>query len=499
VAAAAPVLAFVAIGKRFGGRTVLEAVDLELRAGEIHALLGENGAGKTTLVRTALGLIHPDAGELCVDGRAVAIRDPATAARLGIGLVQQHFALAEGMTVAENVLLGDAPRWHSRRRLEALARERLARHGAVVDPARRVADLSVGEKQRIEIAKALQNGARVLILDEPTAVLAPAEVGLLLERLRALARSGRSILFISHKLDEVLAVADRITVLRQGRVVLAAERAAVDARRLAAALFGEAPPDDAARPSAPARPPGAAVLSARALAGAGFGPLDLAVGGGECFGLFGVDGHGQTELLETLVGLRRAASGTLARPAAGIAFVSGDRQESGLALDLPLAENLALRRELLPSATFRRATLAAVAAPLLEEFDVRSEGPWQPARRLSGGNQQKVVLARELSIAPRLVLAENPTRGLDQQATAFVHARLRAVARGGAAVVVASTDLDEVLAIADRIAVIHRGRLHPCDRSHAAAAAALAAAAAARAADATGATPADATGSRGRA
>jgi simple sugar transport system ATP-binding protein len=236
--AEAPVLAFAAISKSFGGRPALASVDLELRAGEIHALLGENGAGKTTLVRTALGLLRPDSGELRVDGRAVAIPDPAGAARLGIGLVQQHFALAEGLTVAENVLLGDAPRFHSRRRLEELARARLARHGADVDAARRVADLSVGEKQRVEIAKALESGARVLILDEPTAVLAPAEVAALLERLRELARRGRSILLISHKLDEVLAVADRITVLRHGRVVLSAPRPTVDAARLAAALFG---------------------------------------------------------------------------------------------------------------------------------------------------------------------------------------------------------------------------------------------------------------------
>jgi general nucleoside transport system ATP-binding protein len=275
----------------------------------------------------------------------------------------------------------------------------------------------------------------------------------------------------------VLAVADRITVLRNGRVVLSAPRPEVDAARLAAAIFGEAPHDEAA-PAAAAPSRGAPLLVAEALAGDRFGPLDLAVSAGECFGIFGVDGHGQTELLETLVGLRRKSGGRLELPAHGVAFVSGDRQESGLALDLPLAENLALRRELLPRATFRRSALAAAAAPLLAEFDVRSEGPWQPARLLSGGNQQKVVLARELSIGPELVLAENPTRGLDQQATAFVRARLRAVSQRGAALLVASTDLDEVVAIADRIAVIHKGRLHPCERSRAAAAAALAAAAA---------------------
>ncbi len=472
-----PALEFHRIVKRFGGRAALAEVDLALRAGEIHALLGENGAGKTTLVRCALGLTAPDAGRLLVDGRAVSIPDPAAAAALGIGLVQQHFALAEGLTVAENLLLdrAGAPRFFARRTLAARARERLARHGFELDPERRVADLSVGEKQRVEIVKALEAGARVLILDEPTAVLAPSEVGALLERLRALARSGRAVLLISHKLDEVLTVADRVTVLRAGRVVLAAPRAEIDAARLTRALFGDAPDDAPAAPhEAAAGPP---VLTATGLAGPGFGPVDLEVRKGECVALFGVDGHGQGELLETLIGLRPARAGRVDRPARGVAFVSGDRHGSGLALDLPLAENLALRRELLPAATFGRAALAAAATPRLAEFAVQSDGPWQVARRLSGGNQQKVVLARELSIGPALVLAENPTRGLDARATAFVHARLRSVARE-AAVLVATTDLDEAVVLADRLLVVHRGRLHATERTRAAAAEALARAAA---------------------
>jgi simple sugar transport system ATP-binding protein len=479
---APPVLEFRGIGKRFGGSPALADVDLELRAGEVHALLGENGAGKTTLVRCALGLTAPDSGSLLVDGRPVAIRDPATASALGIGLVQQHFALAEGLTVAENLLLdrAGAPRLHSRRTLAARARARLARHGFDLDPERRVADLSVGEKQRVEIVKALEAGARVLILDEPTAVLAPSEVGALLERLRALAAAGRTVLLISHKLDEVLAIADRVTVLRAGRVVLAAPRRDVDAARLTRALFGDAPDAPNGAPTAPGEAPpaaaGPAVLRARGLAGPGFGPVDLAVATGECVGLFGVDGHGQTELLETLIGLRAPTSGSVDLPSHGVAFVSGDRHGSGLALDLPLAENLALRRELLPAAVFGRAALAAAAAPRLLEFAVRSDGPWQAARRLSGGNQQKVVLARELSIAPALVLAENPTRGLDVRATAFVQARLRAVARR-AAVLVATTDLDEAIALGDRLLVIHRGRLHEAGRTRAAVADALARAA----------------------
>jgi simple sugar transport system ATP-binding protein len=473
-----PALEFDRIGKRFGGRAVLADVDLALRAGEIHALLGENGAGKTTLVRCALGLTAPDEGRLLVDGRAVAIPDPAAAAALGIGLVQQHFALAEGMTVAENLLLdrAGAPRLFARSTLAARARERLARHGFTLDPERRVAGLSVGEKQRVEIVKALEAGARVLILDEPTAVLAPSEVGALLERLRALARSGRAVLLISHKLDEVLTVADRVTVLRAGRVVLAAPRAEVDAARLTRALFGDAPDGAPAAPRAAAT--GSPVLTATGLAGPGFGPVDLEVRRGECVALFGVDGHGQGELLETLIGLRPARAGRVDRPARGVAFVSGDRHGSGLALDLPLAENLALRRELLPAATFGRAALAAAATPRLAEFAVQSDGPWQVARRLSGGNQQKVVLARELSISPSLVLAENPTRGLDARATAFVHARLLEVARD-AAVLVATTDLDEAVALGDRLLVVHRGRLLVTERTRAAAAEALARAAAA--------------------
>ena len=467
-----PLLEFRGIGKRFGGVPALAGVDLALARGEIHALLGENGAGKTTLVRTAIGLVRPDSGALLVDGRAVALPDPAAAARHGIGMVHQHFTLAPGLTVAENLLLGTAPALFTRRALERRARAALLRHGVTLDPARRVRELAVGERQHLEIAKALERGGRVLILDEPTAVLAPAEADALFERLEALRAAGRAVLLITHRLDEVLQVAQRVTVLRAGRVVLAAARADVSAATLTEALFGgglERPP---ARRGAAAT--GATVLRARTLSGPGFGPVDLELRAGECVLIAGVDGHGQGELIETLVGLRRPAGGRLERPRRGIAFVSGDRHATGLALDLSVAENVALRPGLLPRPWYSRRELAAAVAPALARFDVRREDPWQPARSLSGGNQQRVVLARELAAAPALVLAENPTRGLDLRSARLVRGELRAAVAGGAAALVATTDLDEALELADRLLVAHRGRLHPCDVSRTAVARTLA-------------------------
>ena len=490
----APALELAGVVKRFGAHTVLDGIDLALAPGEVHALLGENGAGKTTLVRIALGLVRADAGTLRCDGREVTIADPADAAALGIGMVHQHFTLAPGLTVAENLALADPPPFWTRRSLEAATAKTLSIHGfgagsdhdpgsgSGLDPARRVATLSTGEKQRLEIAKALAVARRVLILDEPTAVLTPAETDALYAQLEQLRQRGLALLLITHRLDEVLAVAQRVTVLRNGKVALAAARADIDAAKLTRALFGsdEIGERDEQRVVAPRNEstPAAEVAVARALVGPRFGPLDLTLRAGECSVLFGIDGHGQGELIETLAGARRPTSGTLRIPRDALAYVGGDRHATGLALDLSLAENLALKRGALPRPWYRRAELAAAAEPLLARFDVRCDGPWQSARSLSGGNQQKVVLARELAHEPALILAENPTRGLDRRATLFVQEELRAAVARGAAALVATSDLDEALALAGPLFVIERGRIAPCRADRHAVADALAALAA---------------------
>ncbi len=472
-------LAFVGVGKRFGTRTVLEQVDVELRAGEIHALLGENGAGKTTLVRMALGLVSPDVGEVQIDGVATPIPTPAVARALGIGMVHQHFALAEGLTVAENLRLADAPRTWRRRSFEATARAKLQSAGLEVDPAARVGDLPVGMRQRLEIAKALAQARRVLLLDEPTALLTPGEATRLFVELEELRSRGLAIALITHRLEDALRVAQRITVLRQGRVTLAGARASVDAADVTRALFGGAA---AAVPDAvPSSGAGPVRITCRGLAGERFGPIDLEVRGGEAVVLTGVDGQGQAELLETIAGVVRAPRGRCEVAAGPRAFVSGDRRRHGLALSLSIAENVALAPATFARQWFTRSQLLEAAAPRLARFDVRAESPWQPAAELSGGNQQKVVLARELAGAPQVLLAENPTRGLDLQATAFVHAQLRTAVESGAALLLATTDLDEALALATRLFVLFRGELHECAVSRDAVAERLASLAAAAA------------------
>jgi simple sugar transport system ATP-binding protein len=345
-----------------------------------------------------------------------------------------------------------------------------------VDPAARIDRLSVGAQQRVEILKALAHGARVLILDEPTAVLAPDEVAALFATLERLRASGRAILLITHKLDEVLAAAQRVTVLREGRVALTAARADVTAASLTEALFGERPDATPRAASRAGGGDGRLALLATNLSGERFGPVELTLLGGECVVLFGLDGNGQSELVETLVGLREPSSGALERPrrADEVAFVSGDRHATGLALDLTVAENVGVKRGLLPRPWFTRAQLERAAAPPLARFAVASASLRQPVRELSGGNQQKLVLARELAREPRLVVAENPTRGLDLRATAFVRGELRRAVERGAAALVATTDLDEALELADRLFVVDGGRLFECERDRAAVASLLA-------------------------
>ena len=468
-AAPPPALRLRGITKRFGALLANDDISLELARGEALALLGENGAGKSTLVSILFGHYVADRGTIEVDGRPLAPGRPDLALAAGVGMVHQHFTLADNLSVLDNVMLGTEPLWRPSMRRRA-ARERLlaaaARAGLAVDPEARVGSLSVGERQRVELLKAIVRGARILILDEPTAVLAPPESRALIATLRQMVEGGMSIVFISHKLDEALAVAHRVAVLRAGRLVAVRPAAGADPAELAAAMVG--------------RRIAAVVRGQRADADApvvcrvpGTG---LALRAGEVLAVAGVAGNGQRALAERLFGERADAAGAVevgghalaAEPRrwidAGVARVPEDRQGVGVVGELPLWENLLLERYRAPAfARFglvRRGAARAHARSLIERFDIRGGGVETPAAALSGGNMQKLVLARALGAArPTLVVAEQPTWGLDLGAVAQVHQRLLDAAAAGSAVLLISEDLDEVFALADRIAVIHRGRI----------------------------------------
>lgn len=460
-------LALENITRAFGSVRALDGASLVARDSTVHALLGENGAGKTTLMRVAFGLVRPDAGTIRVHGTTAAIASPAAAIALGIGMVHQHFSSVPALTVVENVALGG----HGVYRAE-LVRTRMhdicERMGFVLDPDARAGDLSVGAQQRLEIVKALARGARTLILDEPTAVLAPREADELLGMLRRFADSGGTVVLITHKLPEALAIADNVTVLRHGRTVLAQPVTAVDSNILAHAMIGGAPPVEVRHER---RAPGADVVVTRMLSvrdGRGVlraKDVSLEVRAGEIVGVAGVDGAGQHELLLCLAGRIAAESGSIDGPSR-VGFVPEDRHRDALVLDFDVAENLALRDAGVARGRIAWPRVRARAAALLTEYDVRAPSPDTRVDTLSGGNQQKLVLARELESEPRLVIIENPTRGLDIAATAAVHERLQRARDTGAAVVVYSSDLDEVLALADRLIVMFDGRARevPLDR-----------------------------------
>ena len=463
----APVLRLERIEKRYGPVHALRGADFTLRPGEVHALLGENGAGKTTLMRIAYGLTRPDAGAIRVGEVARPALTPGEARRLGIGMVHQHFTGIPALTVAENVAL--ATGWPVRpgklRERVRLASERI---GLPLDPDARTGRLSVGLKQRLEIVKALAADARILLLDEPTAVLAPSEVTELLEVIRRFTAAGGAAVLITHKLDEALASADRVTVLRRGAVVLQAERSSVDAGRLAAAMIGEEPLSRAGAPVMGTRATDAEVaVRAEALEVAREGGYGLALRrgslearAGEIVGVAAVEGNGQRELLRAVAGRMQPLRGRL-QVASPVAFIPEDRTSEGLIPELTLTENVVLGSR--PDDPWIRggwidwAAAEAQTADLLRAYAVVASGPRARADSLSGGNQQKLVIARELSRRPRVVVAENPTRGLDLRATAAVHQRLRDAAAAGAAVLVHSSDLDEVLELAERVLVVSRG------------------------------------------
>ena len=470
------------VTKRFGSFTACDDISLTVEPGQIHCLLGENGAGKTTLMNVLFGLLRPDEGQILIDGEPVSFANSGEAVRRGIGMVHQHFMLVPVFTVAENVVLGFEPVKSFDRLDHAAAdraiREASQRFGLDVDPDALVEDLPVGIQQRVEILKALNHDAQLLILDEPTAVLTPQEIDALIEIMRSLKAAGKSILFISHKLREVREVSDVITVIRQGRVVGTAEPTA-SVSELASLMVGR---DVTLTVHKEVREPGAVVLEIRDLVvrdDRGVAVVDgvsLDVHAGEIVALAGIQGNGQTELVEALAGIRRVESGTVtlagedltnASPReildAGLGHVPEDRQRDGLVLSMSVADNLVLNtptRE--PFARYGTRRLGEVrrnAEQRITDFDIRTESPTALVSSLSGGNQQKVIVARELSKPLKALVAAQPTRGLDVGSIEYVHRQMVKERDQGQAVLVVSSELDEVLALGDRVAVMHHGRI----------------------------------------
>ena len=473
------------ITKRFPGVVANDAVDFEAAEGEVHALLGENGAGKSTLSNILTGLYRPDEGEISLRGAPVSFASPREALDAGICMVHQHFRLVPPFTVAENVILGDH-RGEGRkfmvhpRRIEARVAELGKRYRIAVDPRARIWQLSLGEQQRVEILKALYRQARILILDEPTAVLTPQEASSLFETLRVMADEGRTIIFISHKLHEVKAVSDRVTVLRDGKNVETVDTASATPRSLAALMVGRevAPAERVERTAEVGEP----VLEVRDLWGHGdrggdaLRGVSLTVRSGEVVAIAGVAGNGQRELAETVTGMRPTARGEVvvagtrlhggdAREAIrlGVAHVPEDRLHTGVAPSLSIASNVVLKSYRGTTVTrgplLRLGAIREHAANLIRRYDVRGGGPDLPARQLSGGNLQKVVLAREFEGLPRVLVVASPTRGLDVAAIETVHGYLRTAAAHGVGVLLISEDLDEIRALADRIAVMYEGAI----------------------------------------
>jgi general nucleoside transport system ATP-binding protein len=478
-----PVLELRGITKRFPGIVANDDVDFDLREGEVHALLGENGAGKSTLMNVLYGLYRPDEGEIMIKGKRAELGSPKASIEAGVGMVHQHFMLIPVMTVAENIVLATEPVRNGvlldYAAAEKRVREISTRFGLAVDPRAYVRDITVGQQQRVEILKALYRGADILVLDEPTAVLTPQEAKELFGIIRGLTEQGKSIIFISHKLNEVTEIADRITVLRRGKKIETLPAAGATEDSLARLMVGR---DVLLQVEKGAPQPAEPLLQVEHLhveddrGIAKVHDVSFEVRGGEIVGIAGVDGNGQTELIDAITGLRRASSGrvvvagedvTAAGPKecldAGLGHIPEDRQRRGLVLDFSLAENIALHDyDHPPSSRFGwlyPKRLVQKAATLIEEFDVRGGGPHTAAGGLSGGNQQKVILAREIDRNPKVLLAAQPTRGLDVGAIEFVHRRLVGERDAGRAVLLVSLELDEILSLSDRILVVFEGRI----------------------------------------
>jgi general nucleoside transport system ATP-binding protein len=471
-----PLVVLEHITKRFPGVLANDEVDLELRSGEVHALIGENGAGKSTLMRVLYGMYPSDGGRILVRGDEVRVGSPRDAIALGIGMVHQHFVLVDPFTVTENIILGE----EGSERLDMdAAQQRVSdlaeTYAFRVDPRAVVEDLSVGEEQRVEILKALYRGVEILILDEPTAVLTPNETKDLFGNLRKLREAGRTIVFISHKLDEVMEIADRITVLRRGRVVGETRPAETTKAKLAEMMVGRPVLFRLEKPTVQIGEP---VLRVEDLTGEGkLNGVSLEVRAGEILGVAGVEGNGQRELAETLIGLRAPESGTIELEGAaisgravfdirnaGVGYIPEDRHEQGLVLNMSLWENAVLGRQDDDEFSGTLGLLFVkkikdLATRLIELFDIRARSADVTASTLSGGNQQKLILARELDTDPKLLIAAQPTRGLDVGAIEFVWKQIIEQKAEGRGVLLISAELDEIYALSDRIVTIYEGRI----------------------------------------
>jgi simple sugar transport system ATP-binding protein len=482
-AAEAPAVEMRAITKAWPGVVANDHVDFTVRRGEIHALVGENGAGKTTLMNILYGLIRPESGEIRVNGRPVRIGGPRDAIAAGIGMVHQHFMLIPVMTVGENIMLGREPvtaGFYDTRRARAEIAALTQRYGLALDPDARMGSLPVGLQQRAEIVKVLYRGADILILDEPTGVLTPQESAELFRVLRGLQQSGKTIIFISHKLKEVLEISDRITVMRRGKVVGHLLTPQTTEQEIARMMVGR---DVLLRvDKAPAKPGPVALTVENLTADSDVGVpalrgISFELHQGEILGIAGVEGNGQSELVEVLAGTRRATGGRIVlgdRPVTnlsarairrlGISHIPEDRRGAGLVLGYSVANNLVLGRQRASQFSWRGLVLRLQsilgwARRLIKQFDIRTPGPETLARALSGGNQQKIIVAREMASGPRVLLAAQPTRGVDIGAIEFIHRSIVAQRDEGAAVLLVSAELDEIRSLSDRIAVMYEGRI----------------------------------------
>lgn len=470
------------ITKIFGQFVANDKINLHLRRGEIHALLGENGAGKSTLMNMLAGLLEPTSGEIAVNGQVVKLDSPSKAASLGIGMVHQHFMLVEAFTVAENIILGSEITKNGvldiKKAIQEI-KELSEKYGLAVDPSAKVEDISVGAQQRVEILKTLYRGADILIFDEPTAVLTPAEIDELMIIMKNLVKEGKSIILITHKLDEIRAVSDRVTVIRRGKSIETVEIAGATNQDLAEMMVGRSvsftteknPPQ-----------PKEVILSIKDLVvneNRGIPAvknLSLDVRAGEIVGIAGIDGNGQSELIQAITGLRKVKSGTInikGKDVVGlpprkitemkVSHVPEDRHHDGLVLDLTISENIALqtyyKEPLSKNGILNYTNIHNYARKLMDEFDVRAANDYVPASALSGGNQQKAIIAREVDRDPDLLIVSQPTRGLDVGAIEYIHKRLIGERDKGKAVLVVSFELDEILNLSDRIAVIHDGKI----------------------------------------